>query len=346
MVDPNESDREEGNHQSIERQQTVDNHATVSEFSQGGSDNVSNLLCLPCCKHNRKEKRECQKVNMIQCSICFLKFHEECVDAKKDDFACWPCPSCRAIPSNISKIFDILVPLQKVVQESKTSSDTVARSLNQLETQCRFLREENTALQSKVDDLTRKLQDIQSKESKTSLVVGDSLLRDINPGCLVDTEVKVIPGGKVNDVLKHLQDDVSESLGRIVLAAGTNDCSSQDFECETTSKVFKDVINLAKQKVPESKDVCIMSVPPRTDSDVHQQKVDLFNACLCTVAQDTGTTFINNDPSFRLASGVINDGYLMSDGFHLNQYGTNRLVKNAKLRIHSRVKDGNVCKKK
>ena len=33
----------------------------------------------------------------------------------------------------------------------------------------------------------------------------------------------------------------------------------------------------------------------------------------------------------------------MSDGLHLNHKGTNRLVKNAKLRIHSKVKDGNVC---
>ena len=131
-----------------------------------------------------------------------------------------------------------------------------------------------------------------------------------------------------------------------MLAAGTNDCSSQDFECEATSEVFKNVINLAKQKVPEAKDVCVMSVPPRTDSDVHQQKVDLFNACLCTVAQDTGATFTNNDTTFRLGSGVINDGYLMSDGLHLNQNGTNRLVKNAKLKIRSSVKDGNVCKKK
>ena len=103
------------------------------------------------------------------------------------------------------------------------------------------------------------------------------------------------------------------------------------------------MINLAKARVPEAKDVCVMSVPPRTDSDAHQQNVDLLNACLCTVAQDTGATFINNDTTFRLSEGIPNDGYLMSDGLHLNHKGTNRLVKNAKLRIHSKVKDGNVC---
>ena len=45
--------------------------------------------------------------------------------------------------------------------------------------------------------------------------------------------------------------------------------------------------------------------------------------------------YINNDTSFKLADGSINDGYLLRDGLHLSKQGTNRLVRNLSLKIKS-----------
>ena len=48
---------------------------------------------------------------------------------------------------------------------------------------------------------------------------------------------------------------------------------------------------------------------------------------------DIGTEFIDNDPSFYLQDGTINDKYLLPDGVHLSRAATNKLVNSLKLQL-------------
>ena len=59
-----------------------------------------------------------------------------------------------------------------------------------------------------------------------------------------------------------------------------------------------------------------------------------LNAGQKVACDDLGAEFVDNDPSFHLQDGTINDGYLLSDGVHLSRAATNKLVSNLKLQLH------------
>ena len=109
---------------------------------------------------------------------------------------------------------------------------------------------------------------------------------------------------------------------------------------------YRNVIDTAKTKVADPNQISISGVPPRTDSEQFQNNVDVLNACLSTMAVETGVPFINHDQTFKLGDGTPNDGYLQTDGIHLTHKGTNRLAKNLKLKLGSSCKNGNVVRSK
>ena len=60
--------------------------------------------------------------------------------------------------------------------------------------------------------------------------------------------------------------------------------------------------------------------------------IDAVNAGLQGLCEDEDVSFVNNDPSFHLADGSINDGYIMKDGVHLTYNAVNKLARNLNLR--------------
>ena len=69
-------------------------------------------------------------------------------------------------------------------------------------------------------------------------------------------------------------------------------------------------------------------MPPRTDNVDKQRRVWELNSILNNIATKAGVQYITHDPSFRLADGQPNDGYLLADDLHLSNRGSNRLVEN------------------
>ena len=221
--------------------------------------------------------------------------------------------------------------------------------LNRIQHSCETITAENIALKTQVSSLSTQLSknawDCFIKDGRQSLLIGDSLIRDVDQNKLVKTQVTSIPGAKTKDVLKTLQKH-DETYASIVCCVGTNNCSTDEFDGDEVTKSFKDIVTTAKTKVIDPKHVRIVSIPPRSDSTDYQEHVDILNACLSTISRDEGVTFVNNDPTFKLSDGTPNDGYLLSDGFHLNTRGTNRLVHNMQLSVSNKVTNGNIAKPK
>jgi SMC interacting uncharacterized protein involved in chromosome segregation len=203
--------------------------------------------------------------------------------------------------------------------ECKTSSD----ALNAIKTECENLKKDNAALKTQVSSLSQQLsqrvwQGFTNNDDQMSLLIGDSLIKDIDEDKLVKTQVTSLPGAKLTDVMKHLQDN-DRTYSSITCCIGTNDCACDLFAGEEVSETLKNVVEVAKSKVNDPKDVRIVSVPPRTDSDDYQENVDVLNTCLSAIASDGGVSFINNDPTFKLNDGSVNDGYLLGDGLHAKE---------------------------
>ncbi len=86
--------------------------------------------------------------------------------------------------------------------------------------------------------------------------------------------------------------------------------------------------------------VYVSSITLWTDDPVIQSRVEALNQAISETCQATGCTLIDNDPSFKLADGDINSGFLQADGASLNQAGMEKLIKN--LHLQGLVKVGGI----
>jgi hypothetical protein len=79
------------------------------------------------------------------------------------------------------------------------------------------------------------------------------------------------------------------------------------------------------EKTSNASNVHVVSIPPRTDSVQAMGHVDRANGCVASLAHEMSIAMVNNEPSFKLADGSVNDAYLLRDGLHLSYSGTRRI---------------------
>jgi hypothetical protein len=316
------------------------------EFIDSTENNPEEILyCLEDCKYDRKEKSRNKPLTMICCSLCSKWYHNDCVWLTKDATPMiWPCPQCCDVYSNLIKIRekfeDTVSELRVSLQRAHKDLDRANRYLDEAREECSQLKDDTkvlndqlTVMKSRVtvleNDIQRKTW--QSFRNKRSLLIGDSIIRDIDEEKLMKTVVKSIPGAKVEDVAQQFfEGEMSdEPLSNIYVCVGTNDCADEYMEAETVTSSYKSMVEEMRKQVSEPSQVVISSVLPRKDNADHQTRVETLNCALSDMAKSVGATFINNDVNFKLADGDINDGYLLpSDHLHLTKQGTNKLVKN------------------
>ena len=305
-------------------------------------------LCSADCKHDRKEKKGNKKLDLIQCSYCKSSFHVDCIDLSKDTFNdVWPCFTCRLVPSQVHSMHQAM---DSIVSTLQKSIETSSKTIDFMTRKCESLESENKDLRHQIDVLTKQVQQKVSPccregaADTTRLLLGDSLIKDVDESKLLKTDVVCLPGAKLKDVLRGLNRKEGP-FEHIYICAGTNDCASEEFDGETVTKAYKDLVTAATIKVPSAQNVTISSIPPRCDDVEAQDRIEAINANLNALAADTGALFVNHDATFKLRDGTPNDGYLVNDGPHLTFKGTNKLCKNLEVPSKPAVK-GNVCKNK
>ena len=317
--------------------------------NQNGQIPAAVRWCVPTCKFDGKTKKGTKSLDMTRCCFCMYWFHDECMKLKKEENVIWYCTSCRLMPANISKLLNEISAMREDINTLVIDNHVSQESLKKIETKCDDLTKENATLRTQVTSLSNQLQQkvwqTFTNNDHQSLLIGDSLIRNVDEQKLVNTQVTSLPGAKVTDVLKHLRDNDAD-FNNILCCVGTNDCTNDDFDGDAIAKTYKSIVEIAKAKVSDPKSIKLVSIPPRCDSKTYQERVDTLNACLASIATDDGLTFINNDSTFKLGDGTPNDGYLLNDGIHLSDKGTNRLVRNMQLKVNQKAINGNVVKKK
>ena len=162
--------------------------------------------------------------------------------------------------------------------------------------------------------------------SQPALLIGDSLLRDIDENKIKKTKVTSLAGAKIVDITEHLTNDAAH-YRQVVICVGTNNCAD-DIHIDQLTQQYEELVRVAADKVSSTDDIIISNVPPRTDKVERQRHVEELNSLLQDLATKVGARYISHDLSFRLADGQPNDGYLLADGLHLSNRGCNRLVLN------------------
>lgn len=287
--------------------------------------------CSASCKFGGKEKTDGIDLTLIRCCTCMKWYHEECCPAGDHEATgIWNCLVCRASPLLIQQLMcaveSVRHELQHLTNEQRKSDEI----LRQMAKECTTLKEQNAELRLQVEALSR--DPCNPRPNEQTLVVGDSLLRDMDADKLNSTTVISKPGGKVKDAIQILK-DARGPFKEIIACVGTNDCSSDGFDANELRSQYQELAKCAKSMVSDGKQVTLSSIPPRTDSSEYQANVETMNSQLSALSTDEGVTFAQNDINFKLYDGSINSGHLLSDGLHLNRRGSIKLAQNIKLSI-------------
>ena len=190
----------------------------------------------------------------------------------------------------------------------------------------RALRKNVSKLAQQNQRLTWEMSRIKSKNQKKKLFVDSSIIRDIDP-VKVNVDLRSISGAKVKDGLDNVkgqQDHVDE----IMLVVGGNDCNEASRDAGDVQHILETYAALITAAKEKSEAMTVSSIWPRLTSPKTQESTEALNAGLQELAANNGCKFVDNRATFILYDGTINDGYLLSDGVHLNRQGTNRLAKN------------------
>ena len=273
---------------------------------------------------------------MIRCCLCPRWYHEECVGIRcdSDRVGVWPCIECRQNGTRVTILLgtiDGLVAAVRVIGEQLATSERKNREeRTATDENTAVLRREVISLKEQVATLTWRT--FRQPSQSSSLLIGSSLVKNVSRDKLVDTDVISLPGGKLADIKKKLE-QLPNGFDSITVLAGGNDCdTSPPTSAETIVDAYSAVIDTA---LVNARTVTISSVCPRLTTTETTNTIDAVNAGLVSLCVEKRVTFINNTSSVTLSDGSVNDGYLQRDGVHLTTAAINRVAKNLALKVKS-----------
>ena len=155
---------------------------------------------------------------------------------------------------------------------------------------------------------------------RSSLIIGDSMLRDIRgkrlSNKLYKQKVYVKPhgGAKIGDIKHHAIPPMGYKPNHIIVHVGTNEIRTK----KTAKGIANDVMKVCKTLKKEDNSVSVSGIIYRKGVD-DNVKVDETNNLLESLCRDNDFTFINN-------SNI--PPRLLMDGLHLSKAGNDILFQN------------------
>ena len=287
--------------------------------SHNNMADISNapLICIAGCTYGNDAR-----LSIVKCLWCRAPHHRKCVGGDV-----YVCDICSEMPKRISTMNQTIghlsdmvhtlvennIALQRTIDHQKGTIDSLEKHVKEL-VSVQMLQGSNSGVPT----------------NKRNLIIGSSLLRDFDSSKLIQSEVTCIRGGKIQDVHNKLKSNTTTQYNSISIVVGGNDCNSTA-DAASVEDLAESYRSMVKDVKEHCSDVRIATIPPRNVGEVTSSRIDALNAALVEMCSEDGITLINNDETFKLRDGSINDGYYVQDGVHLNKAGSNRLAKNLKV---------------
>ena len=169
-------------------------------------------------------------------------------------------------------------------------------------------------------------------DNRNDLIIGSSVIRDIDQSKLQKTTVKGIRGGRIHDIGNALKES-SENYKSVSIIVGGNDCGNRSVAAAPVDEILTSYKEMVAEDRTITSDIRIATVLPRDLGQETSERIATLNAGLVEMCTAEGLTLINKEETFKLKDDSINDGYYLDDGTHLTMAGTNRLAKNLKVNL-------------
>ena len=193
----------------------------------------------------------------------------------------------------------------------------------------RGLREELVA------ERRRPYADVTRPESRTTLVVGNSLLNGVTFPKNVDgnsTEVRTKSGATFDDI-GILIDGVGDKEPQEIAIVGG---SREAMDKVPTAKLKADIKTLIVKANTVSPSVTVSSVLPILKRHDPEQLADINDAIRAT-CDETSVKFVDNEVNFTFRNGDVDAAAFRKDGLHLSDSGVDRLLSNLGLPERAKI---------
>jgi len=291
------------------------------------------------CVSNSCTKQESES-GSIECSLCAVTYHKSCVGMKGRKPNVWFCILCKRMSTTVSSLKGQVKELETKAYIQDIRITEQDDKINEQERLIKSLQEENATLKAIMDtqkvispndeatESTDKASDpVSNNETTKTLLIGDSILRDINERGLDNTKVECLRGKKAEDIQQKLKETNIHEYGTVVIHGSTNDCTSIVNE-QLAEMVYEEIIDDLNTRSPSTA-VVISTICPRDDNSDHQENVDKLNDNLRNLAETKGCILVDNDMNFKLRNNNPDVSALdKSDRLHLSKIGTKRLISN------------------
>lgn len=317
----------------------------AQDIPKGTAITASRVSCTSSCQFDHMDKGK--ETKTVECSLCLEKFHKHCVGLRPSSKpAFWSCSSCKEIPNLLKALMLKSESHESEIEGLRTENGTLTQLVNEQRTEIDNLRSKLLSVGSptthvNIDPASKATASATSPEGNTTapassvrdvkrgkktLLIGDSMIRDIDERGLLNTHVKCIRGGTIANVKEELQTMDPKTYEAIIIHIGTNNCSSTS-KLEEGEANLKELVTDLNRRAPTTKKV-LSTVCPRTDSATNQIRVTQLNAKIKQLAADNACVLVNSDDTFYHRNGDIDEGMLNRRGLHLSKRGTRQLLRN------------------
>ena len=224
-----------------------------------------------------------QKQDLIRCANCTTWVHVKCISRREEYVPVfWACFQCRKMPVQISELTAGMVDVLSTLKTLTKSLDKLHREQSKMKSELKDkddkiteLIKENTELKNRISSMAQSdnalhwqgLSPVQPQNSNT-LLIGSSIIRDVDENKLLNTKCICIPGGNVSDVKEAIAKfPTTNKMRRIALVSG-NDCEGgKNSSLTPTTDILSKYEELIKCATEVSSSVVVSSVCPRSLGD-------------------------------------------------------------------------------
>ncbi len=317
--------------------------------------------CIKNCKYNGKHKAA-----MVQCHICQIWAHYDCVHEKEEDIVgLWACNSCRNLSRNMDRVLCKVASLEtslktlqennqllvQLVKEQSSASSNLETTNKALQLQVSTLQDElksaisSTAITTQLDQLTAQmthLNEVITREqsspeestdippTKSVVLLGDSVVDGVHGVTTSDGREVVVhtrPEATLTKLSEALDnEEIANDSGDIYLICGSSEAES-DQSLPEIKKELTDLVSKAKAKCDS---LTVSSVLPSAKPNA---RVDQLNKVIRDVCTHSGVTFTDNSENFLFKDNTRDGSMFRNDSDALTSKGLLRLLGNLGLAV-------------
>ena len=252
------------------------------------------------------------------------EFHPQCVGLNSsNNRAIWFCFTCRNISRTISNLDQRIAKQDDELKALKECNNALTKTIEEQRQTIANLQGQR--IESSTMATAAKVTESPAVNTNTSttLLIGDSIIKDINPRGLINTDVKCIPGAKTVDIKDHIAAQPALPYDTFILHVGTN-----DKDLQSASVAMKATLEDISERAPQATRI-ISTACPRPDSDESQENVQQVNKMLKqTAAANANCMVVDNDKVFVKDEGSIDKNAFKYRSIHLSKSGTKTLLRN------------------